>query len=538
MLRSDSSAGMLALAGLCAQAAFAFPLYDPPLTAAPGPSAPTAGYSGARCSVPLVANAALNNYNEVVHEAWRGVPAACDGGSHGERWDFITLDFEGAVEGVQFDRYGGLWFAGVELLRTTTPEPATGVDHGGTHWSIEKDITDYAYLFAHAVVGDTNASLTIPNTVTNVYTGTLYIRVTVTFSMADATATAVPPLVLPLLDPTASPWSITGLTNTSQPLHRPFALSSAHAGKVKRLYLDIFLSNHGGSEEFWYQTDSAYREINVFIDGCLAAAFYPAVVVYTGGICPLLWRPLVSLLALDIPAYRIDITAFAGTINDGAAHTFSFNVIDGDPPKSSGVWYIDPVLIAELEQKDTNARYSGSIDSSTCLNPSAAAARRIIKVDKEGGSTVGSMQFVVSGTNTRSTSRNHEEIGAHEAQDSLQKPDYEQQTYSHSYVLAAKNVQPTDGTVSGMMSTTVTTTLNGNSQIRGQKSKAPDTPYVEDKQIWRYSVADDSSFDKTSGTFLLKAKVNLTKERSKMIHQVDGTSALLGAILSQNNSGL
>ena len=537
-MRRGSSTAMLALAGLSCthQAAFAFPLYDPPLTAAPGPSAPTAGYSGARCSVPLVANAALNNYNEVVHEPWRGVPAACDGGVHGERWDFITLDFEGNVGGVQFDRYGGLWFAGVELLRTTTPEPATGVDHGGTRWSIEKDITDYAYLFAHAIVGDTNSSLTIPNTVTNVYTGTLYIRVTVTFQMADATATAVPPLILPLLDPTASPWSITGLTNTSKPLHRPFALSSTHAGKVKRLYLDIFLSNHGGSEEFWYQTDSAYREINVFVDGCLAAAFYPAVVVYTGGICPLLWRPLVSLLALDIPAYRIDITAFAGLINDGAAHTFSFNVVDGDPPKSSGVWYIDPVLIVELEQ-DTDAKYSGSIDPSTCLSPSAAAAKRTVKVDKERGSTVGSMQFLVSGTNTRSTSRKVvDEMDAHELQDRLQKRDHEAQTYSHSYALEAENNQPTDGAVSGMMSTIVkTTATNGGSQVRSQTRE---TPYVQDKQIWRYSVADDSSFDKASGTFLLKAKVNLTKERSKMIHRADGTSALLGATLSQNNSGL
>jgi hypothetical protein len=41
-----------------------------------------------------------------------------------------------------------------------------------------------------------------------------------------------------------------------------------------------------------YTTASAYREVNVYVDGCLAAAFYPALVVYTGGICPLLWRPL------------------------------------------------------------------------------------------------------------------------------------------------------------------------------------------------------------------------------------------------------
>ena len=184
------------------------------------PSAPTAGYSGASCTVPLIANAALNNYNLVVHEPWRGVPAACAGGDAGERWNFITLDFEGAVEGVQFDRYGGLWFAGVELLRTTTPEPATGVDHGGTHWSISKDITDYAYIFAHATIGSTNTSLTIPNTVTSVYTGTQYIRVTATFHMADHPALTPPPTIIPLLDPTASPWSIMGLTNISQPLQR------------------------------------------------------------------------------------------------------------------------------------------------------------------------------------------------------------------------------------------------------------------------------------------------------------------------------
>lgn len=213
--------------------------------------------------MPLIASAALNNYNLVVHEPWRGVPAACAGGAGGERWDFISLDFEGSVAGAQFDRYGGLWFAGVALLRTTTPEPATGVDHGGTTWSIQKDITDYAQAFASASVGGAhgaNTSLTIPNTVTDVYTGTEYIRVTATFHMADRPAATPPPTILPLLDPTADPWSITGLTNASHPLHRPFALSKAHAGKVKRLYLDVYASNHGGSEEFWYQTGSACKK--------------------------------------------------------------------------------------------------------------------------------------------------------------------------------------------------------------------------------------------------------------------------------------
>ena len=67
---------------------------------------------------------------------------------------------------------------------------------------------------------------------------------------------------------------------------RPFALSHAHAGKVKRLYLDIYASNHGGSEEFWYTTGAAYREVDLFIDECLAGAFYPFPVVYVNTSTP------------------------------------------------------------------------------------------------------------------------------------------------------------------------------------------------------------------------------------------------------------
>jgi len=89
-----------------------------------------------------------------------------------------------------------------------------------------------------------------------------------------------------------------------------------------------------------YTTGSAYREIDVYIDGCLAAAFYPAIVVYTGGICPLLWRPLTSFFALDIPANRLDISPFVGALNDGKPHEFSFRVVHADPAGSSGVWYV------------------------------------------------------------------------------------------------------------------------------------------------------------------------------------------------------
>ena len=104
-----------------------------------------------------------------------------------------------------------------------------------------------------------------------------------------------------------------------------------------------------------------------------------------------------SLLALDIPAYRLDVSAFAGLLNDGKAHTFSFDVVDADPARSSGVWYIDPVLILELDDTPGAASYSGAVTEASCLSPSAAARKRVVKADPESGTTSGSMSFTVLG---------------------------------------------------------------------------------------------------------------------------------------------
>jgi len=228
----------------------------------------------------------------------------------------------------------------------------------------------------------------------------------------------------------------------------------------------------------------------------------------TGGICPLLWRPLVSLLALDIPAYRIDLTAFAGLLNDGSAHNFSFDVVDGDPPRSSGVWYIDPVLIYELDTATPSPEYSGAVTDASCLDPAAAAKKRVISADPETGITSGSMGFTVSGTNTK-------------------KGDAEKTLYSHTYTLAAENTQPSDGPTVGHMHTDITSSR----PALGQGHSVVDT------QDWSYTVEDDSDEDPESGTFLLKAKVSLEKKRAMAL--TGGSSPLeLTLVLAQNNSGL
>lgn len=46
---------------------------------------------------------------------------------------------------------------------------------------------------------------------------------------------------------------------------------------------------------------SSFREIQVLIDGVLAGVAWPFATVFTGGIVPALWRPLVSITAYDLP---------------------------------------------------------------------------------------------------------------------------------------------------------------------------------------------------------------------------------------------
>ena len=45
-----------------------------------------------------------------------------------------------------------------------------------------------------------------------------------------------------------------------------------------------------------------YREIQLYVDGQLAGALYPFPTIYTGGVCPLLWRPLTGIYSFNVRA--------------------------------------------------------------------------------------------------------------------------------------------------------------------------------------------------------------------------------------------
>ncbi|MFF4170591.1 peptide-N4-asparagine amidase [Streptomyces sp. NPDC001744] len=228
-------------------------------------------------------------------------PAEC-----GTRWNKVVLRLEGKVKGRQYDRLGHVTVGGVEILRTSTPQPSPD----GITWSVEKDVTRYRDTLSRPQP----VEMLIGNVVNETYTGVLDVRVTLTFHTARGRvkpAADTPDRVLPLTGPT-----LTTPRNTERVLAEVYATGSG-----------------GGCEEYWYLSvpDTApyscraaggpHREVRVSVDGRLAGIAAPFPTVWTGGWSnPFLWYVTPAPRAFDVQPVVYDLTPFAAVLNDGRPH--------------------------------------------------------------------------------------------------------------------------------------------------------------------------------------------------------------------------
>jgi Peptide N-acetyl-beta-D-glucosaminyl asparaginase amidase A len=127
---------------------------------------------------------------------------------------------------------------------------------------------------------------------------------------------------------------------------------------TSHVVLDVFASGNG-QEEFWYSNipnefvdtfgawnisflgQGSFREIVVYIDGAPTGVVWPFEVVFTGGICPGFWRPIVGHRTFDLPMYRIDLTPFISNLRNGT-HTFRF-AVQGQPNTLQN-WFVSGQL--------------------------------------------------------------------------------------------------------------------------------------------------------------------------------------------------
>jgi hypothetical protein len=250
-------------------------------------------------------------------------PAGCPG-----PWAKIVLNADFSIQaGRQFDRTAEIWIGGVNVYFGTTSEPSGKVARS---WHIERDLTDYSALLNTAQ----NGRVDLGNLVNSTFTSTLFGTATLQFyplaHHQDAPHTA--DLVLPLAsDPTGG---TAFLSTSNSTLTKTFTLPK----NVEQAFIDIVAESQSG-DEFWYTCvpddlanelqscgGGAFRESQVSIDGTPAgvAPVYPW--IYTGGIDPLLWRPIPGVQTLNFAPYRVDLTPFAGLLSDGQPHQVSVSV--------------------------------------------------------------------------------------------------------------------------------------------------------------------------------------------------------------------
>ncbi len=345
-----------------------------PVTAAP----PVAKPPGKSCQV-TVAEAQFRDFTP-----YKGTYTPPDG--CGERWSKVVLRMDGKVKGRQFDRLGHLQVGGVEIFRTSTPEPSPD----GIEWTVEKDVTRYSDTFRR----DQDVEMLIGNVVDDTYTGIIDVKVTLTFyagrpamnstrlamnstqpAMTTARSAATPDRVLTLRDGT-----VTTPRNSERIVAEVYATGSG-----------------GGCEEFWYLAapdpapysckagDGPYREVQIEVDGRLAGIAAPFPHVWTGGWSnPFLWYVTPGPRAFDVKPIEYDLTPFAGLLNDGRPHRVEVSVV-GVPQGQSG-WSAPVNVLVWQDAKSVHVtgrlteHKIGDLANSSTYTPGSEH-----RVDTEGG---------------------------------------------------------------------------------------------------------------------------------------------------------
>ncbi|HJR14316.1 MAG TPA: peptide-N4-asparagine amidase [Rhodanobacteraceae bacterium] len=284
-------------------------------------------------------------------------PAGCKG-----PWNKVVFKADFNVStGRQFDRTASVWVGGVDVYFGTTQEPSAS---RSPSWHVERDITDLSALLMAPHPGNA----VVYNIYNSTYNGSITGSAELDFYPAtpEFPARRVPDQVLSLgSDPAGNTVSI---YTDQTPMSRTFTLPT----NVDRAYLEVTAEPQSG-DEFWYSCGpdayidltgcggTAFREAEVTIDGKMAGIVPISGWVYTGGVDPYLWRPIPGVQTLNFEPYRIDITPFAGLLDNGTPHTISVSVVTGDPTFQNNSQRFDTAATLLLYQDRHATHLTGAL---------------------------------------------------------------------------------------------------------------------------------------------------------------------------------
>jgi hypothetical protein len=158
---------------------------------------------------------------------------------------------------------------------------------------------------------------------------------------------------------------------------------------------------------------SPWREAQLWIDDKLAGTAWPFPIIFTGGVVPGFWRPVVGIDAYDLREDEIDISPWLPLLSDGQAHSYEIRVVglvDGPNGEAKispvgNYWIVSGKLFLWLDQ--AGKATTGPPPTVLSPPPSFSVESSITKSGDDKNDTLSykvtaSREFVVTGSVTTS----------------------------------------------------------------------------------------------------------------------------------------
>jgi hypothetical protein len=222
-----------------------------------------------------------------------------------------------------------MYLGDTEVFRTSTAEPTST----GIVWTYIKEMSQYNALWKQPQ----KLIFDLGNIVNDVYTGSFNATLTAHFSNEGNARAA--DYILPISGKKSASNSSSAFTVPSDNTTVKYTIPATASRAV------VAISACGQSEEeFWWSNVfsqdtedftntvgelygySPFREIQLYIDGMLAGLVWPFPIIFTGGVAPGFWHPIVGIDAFDLRQPEIDISPFLPLLQDGEEHSFEILV--------------------------------------------------------------------------------------------------------------------------------------------------------------------------------------------------------------------
>lgn len=302
----------------------------------------------------LVLNASFDSYGHPAHAKLKAP----------KRFNRVIFTVNTTVSGVQYDRLAHLYVGGAEIWRFSTMEPGGKLVQS----LFKKDVLSYLSLLEDGA----DVTLQLDNVVTDKIDGVFSVELYVDF-YNDAHSKSQLDDKYRIFDVRGPAAKVYPLVDANPPLEslpgNKFGVSLPKVPQnTTRLKLAVFVSGNA-NEEFWYSNvldkyvnafqrynntflgHGPTRFLNVYYGGKKIASQTPEPFIFTGGISPALWSPMVGIDAFDLPSLDIDVSGLLPFLWDGSDDKLELvmsNGVDEFESTESGVgenWILSANLL-------------------------------------------------------------------------------------------------------------------------------------------------------------------------------------------------